>query len=706
MKIRIALIIFFQAFGVYIWAQPMIRYSYPIEFRVDSSFTPEQIVDLKFFKKTEVTKGQFFWIKFELENLEPIPNDFFISLGKIDWVEIYEYRVGYLEKIGDAGVELPYNKRSATLLSWTETGFFASFPPSGRRMFFLKIKDNNFNPEIFWPNLIDVVSYNRKVKRVGLISGLYFGFFIINAILFTVLGIFSARKTYIFYGITSAFAVLAYLSNYGYTRAIWGTMQNDYLHWLIFSQGLAAFYILFTRESIESKTQFKEFDWILILLVVLRVLMIAFGLFFVILFDKREAIRISVAVLDLANLIIGTYILIKVYPKGNVFIKYLLLGTAVLMVGLLLGVMSAFGLILLPEHISYLQISFLLQFCILSVGLGWQTRDKLKEDLRNQQAIIELKTKTAEKLEAQVQERTKELVESNNLIKLKNDELKANEEELRQNMEELQVTQESLQAKKLQLEEKNIAVTQSIRYAQTIQNTILPLEEKMKQLLGDYFVIYQPRDIVSGDFYWVWQKENLRVVVLADCTGHGVPGAFMTLIGHNLLEQIVNSQKTPCPNEIIQKLHVGIRNRLNQAKTKNNDGMDVAVCMIEAQGDGLKVWFSGAKNRMYRSHEGQISEYRGDRHSIGGNFYGSDLTFSQCEFEAQKGEILYLLSDGMPDQANDARKSYSFQRFKELLIEIQDQPLDHQKQLILLSLAQHQGHQEQRDDITILGWRL
>ena len=278
----------------------------------------------------------------------------------------------------------------------------------------------------------------------------------------------------------------------------------------------------------------------------------------------------------------------------------------------------------------------------------------------------------------------------------------------------------------------NQKLTDSIRYAKTIQESILSVHNKMHRSFAECEIIYRPSSGVSGDFYWFSkltltekqvEKNNFldihiqgrtigRVLAVADCTGHGVPGAFMSLIGNGLLNEIVGQRKIIEPKRILKELHEGIRQLLRQDKKEkigkiiqaNQDGMDVAVCLIikDEESTTFKIVFAGAKRPMYYTQNGELKVAKGTRKSIGGRQKEEKRTFEQEIFELQKNETIYLFTDGIADQHNRSLERIGSNKLFNFVNSIKTESLATQKILLKQFLDNHQGNQSQRDDITFL----
>ncbi len=270
-----------------------------------------------------------------------------------------------------------------------------------------------------------------------------------------------------------------------------------------------------------------------------------------------------------------------------------------------------------------------------------------------------------------------------------------------------------IRKQKEQIEIQNEQITSSINYAKTIQQAILPLAGDLEKYF-ESFIIFKPRDVVSGDFFWFNEKagkdgkaEKLFVATV-DCTGHGVPGAFMSMIGSRLLSEIVSEQNITSPKDILEILDEKVKIALRQETTDNNDGMDMAVCVIEKENDSYHITYSGAKSDLYYfSHNNNdITILSSERRSIGGTKQKrGNIKFTNKDFYLFKNDMMWLATDGIIDQNNADRKRFGTPKFIETLKEAKDLGLKEQKRLLLNKLDEHQGFEKQRDDITVWGIR-
>lgn len=254
---------------------------------------------------------------------------------------------------------------------------------------------------------------------------------------------------------------------------------------------------------------------------------------------------------------------------------------------------------------------------------------------------------------------------------------------------------------------KNQSIMDSIRYGETIQHAILPDPQDFIKNFEDHFIIFKPQAVVSGDFYWSIRTGNKTFVAVVDCTGHGVPGAFMSMIGNTLLNEIVTLQNITEPAQILENLNQGIWDALHQEDYQNLDGMDICLCVID-DADELNmrvVNFAGAKRPLFILKNDKLIEVKGSRKSIGGR-QKTDAEYEQRQLLLHQGDILYLTTDGYVDQNDFERVKYGTLRFKKVLASFTGMSLHDQKEILLEEMRNHMGDEEQRDDITLIGLKM
>jgi len=250
------------------------------------------------------------------------------------------------------------------------------------------------------------------------------------------------------------------------------------------------------------------------------------------------------------------------------------------------------------------------------------------------------------------------------------------------------------------------AITDSIHYASRIQSAILPPPEYIANYLSEHFILWKPRDIVSGDFYWMTEHNNKVIITAADCTGHGVPGAFMSMLGVSFLNEIVNKNEVTQANEILNQLRENVIRSLHQTGKENEakDGMDISMCVFDFQ--SMTLQFAGAYNPLIMIRDGEATQIKADKMPIGIYFKGQK-SFTNNEIKIQKDDCFYISSDGYVDQfgGDDGRKFMS-KKFKELLVEIHHNPMSVQREILNHEIETWRGKLEQIDDILVIGVRI
>ncbi|MEW6468646.1 MAG: SpoIIE family protein phosphatase [Bacteroidota bacterium] len=297
------------------------------------------------------------------------------------------------------------------------------------------------------------------------------------------------------------------------------------------------------------------------------------------------------------------------------------------------------------------------------------------------------------------------------LLKMRMD-LAENERILEQKVEERTAEvvrqKQEIELQKIKIEVLFNHVTDSIKYAKRIQEAILPPESLIKKYLPDSFVLYKPKDIVSGDFYWMEEKSGKVLFAAVDCTGHGVPGAFMSIVGYNQLKLAINKLDTTQPSKILDELSKGVSETLHQKNYEDataKDGMDISFCSLDRKNNLLE--FAGAFNPLYLIRDGELQEIKGNKFPIG-VFLGKEArSFTNHKLEVQKGDVIYIFSDGYADQFGGPKgKKFMQNQFKQLLLKIHQDPLDLQRETLDRRIEEWRGDEEQVDDMLVMGVRI
>jgi sigma-B regulation protein RsbU (phosphoserine phosphatase) len=269
-----------------------------------------------------------------------------------------------------------------------------------------------------------------------------------------------------------------------------------------------------------------------------------------------------------------------------------------------------------------------------------------------------------------------------------------------------QTLEQKVRERTQKIELQNREITCSIQYASRIQSALLYPDTDLKRLFQSYFILNRPKDIVSGDYYWMAGKDDQALVAVADCTGHGVPGAFMSILGVSLLNEIINKTLILRANEILNQLRGQVIKSLHQTgrNDETRDGMEMALCIIDF--GKMKIQFAGAFRPLYLLRNGDMLELNGDNMPIG-IYEDEESSFTNKELPFKKGDVIYLFTDGYLHQmGGDNRKTFKSQNFKKLLLDIHTFPLQKQRELLEEKLNVWQGDLEQVDDILVVGIKL
>jgi len=256
-----------------------------------------------------------------------------------------------------------------------------------------------------------------------------------------------------------------------------------------------------------------------------------------------------------------------------------------------------------------------------------------------------------------------------------------------------------------ELAQKNRDILDNLKYAQRIQSAILPETSLIYQVLTDSFILYRPKDIVSGDFYTFSQKDGKVIITAGDCTGHGVTGAFLSMIGISLLNQLVNESGITEPAQILNHLNNGIIAALKQKSNEVSDGMDIAICSFDLNKKSLE--YAGANRPLYMVRNGEITEIKPDKLAIGGFRLNIEAVFTNHQFKLQEGDLIYIFSDGFADQfGGEHGKKLLSKRLREKLISMREKPMSEQQKLLAQYFDEWKGNFEQVDDVLLIGIRV
>lgn len=265
--------------------------------------------------------------------------------------------------------------------------------------------------------------------------------------------------------------------------------------------------------------------------------------------------------------------------------------------------------------------------------------------------------------------------------------------------------EKQLQEKNGQIQKQNEQIIQSINYAERIQHAIIPNSKILEENFADYFISFKPKDIVSGDFYWFSEVDKKQIIVCADCTGHGVPGAFMSMLGISFLNEIVNQKQITEANEILEKTRHKVKHALSQKheNTEQKDGIDMSVCVFDKEKN--QMTFAGANNGIFIIRNNELKEYKPTKNPVGTHI--KEIPFEKITIDVEKNDLIYMYSDGYIDQfGGDNNRKLLRKNFKRIVLDNANERFETQQKNIETAIEKWKGQQPQTDDCTLIGIKI
>lgn len=623
------------------------------------------------------------WLRFRVWNNSdrPMERKLEIKNPNLDLLQVYSVRGGEVRTLGIAG---DYFKFSQRPVDHRYFQFPVRLKAGEQALYYLRI-DNN-GEQLHIP--IRLWSEQRLTKRdyyEQYLFGMYYGIILFVFFLNLFMYIFIREQSnlyYLLYVIGLALLQMA-LSGYAF-EFLWP--GNTFLanHSLPFLASISVFFLLlFTTTFLNTKQLlprihifFKIMTGIIFLNVICSLINTAFFL------------KLSIIVINSVTLFLNFFIIpvaIVILRKGFKPATYFAMAFIVLIFGVFGFVLKNFGVLPSNVYTDYgIQIGSSLEVILLSFAIVDKFKRFRDEAVSRLQEMNTLKDQINVELERQVARRT-----------------------------------EKINSQKEELEEKNKNITASITYASRIQQAILPPSQQIGKLLPGSFILYLPKDIVSGDFYWVEEKNEKVFFAAVDCTGHGVPGAMMSVVGFNGLNKALNIQDCEHPGDILASLNNTVSDSLRKwGETDVHDGMDLALCSLDFRTGLLE--YAGAYNSLYlirhcKDKEDpenemvldgyELVEIKADKKPIGS--YTEDAPFTNHSFQLEKGEGLYIFSDGFADQfGGKNERKYMYRNFKKFLLSIYQLPASQQREKLEEEFLNWKGDVGQIDDICVIGLKL
>jgi two-component system, sensor histidine kinase LadS len=617
-----------------------------------------------------------YWVKFKILYSGTAPKDFYIEAARpvTNVAELYQYESNGEISVKYSGDGIAYKNKD---VPHRNTVFKVTLFPSQVNTFYLKVASDgealNIPVKIWTPD-----SFGEKDYKEQYILGLYYGILLFVSLIYFFFYVALKERSFIYYVLYVLGIAILQFSLDGYSSQV--LFENNVWlanHIVLMSAAFGLFFLLaYVRSFLNTSLRTPSLDVVFKCLIVLDIICFLF------LFTNGKLYELSyplINVLSLAGTISVFVAIVRIMRLRIHVCPYFISAFVFLMTGICIFILNNLNIIpssFLTENGMKLGTGIEVIFLSFSMANRFKDLQKAKERaqaeaLEKLEEMNQLKDKININLETQVKERTKEI---------------------------------NLQ--KEVIEQKNKDITDSINYAKGIQQATLTDTAEFFEIFPDAFVIFRPKDIVSGDFYWFARLNDTFLIAAADCTGHGVPGALMSMIGNSFLNEIVNEKKISVPSEILFELRERVIRILNQQRNEieKNDGMDISLVSIDLKKNMLQ--FAGAYNPLWIIRGGEFSEIKGSKFPIG-KFQGKENeNFANHELKLEKGDCVYLFSDGYADQFGGTQgKKFKYQQLKNLLLSISGKSMSEQKDLLNLTLDNWKGVTEQVDDILFIGFK-
>ncbi|OJJ22061.1 hypothetical protein BKI52_08460 [marine bacterium AO1-C] len=621
------------------------------------------------------------WFKLQYNNDKPTPVTRFIHLGYASLVDVYVVKNQEVIEHNTEGVSRPMNQRKLITGNYTQVSF--KCPANTTVSVYLKVKSVLNYTLWLHPEIMTSEYWKEHKQNLDIREGVFLGF--LTMMMFYSLFLFVSLKdiTYLYYAIYIFFQAVysLYVEQYiGYYIPYLGENLNVSKYFALTLNFSFLFYFVLMRYFNDLKGSQSRIDkwlviWIRIHVIVVIISSALLGIDRGLFNSINDTFQLILTVVTLVFLFV-------LFRYNGILGRYFVLGSFFLLAGGIISVVGNINGIPPYENAIYYHAGVVLEIFIFSLGLSIRFRNDQEEKQRVQQELIgqlkqneALQENYAKELKQTVDDRTSELQHANK-----------------------------------ELKQAYTKITDSVQYAQRIQRSILAAPEEIAHFFKGLFIFFEPKDIVSGDFYWfteICTAEGSQLILAAvDCTGHGVPGAFMTIMGNDFLTEIVETRGITQPKRILEELDKKILLTL-QKQTRlasTSDGMDIAIVSIHQEHKTIQ--FAGAKNPLWYVRDQQMNRIKASPHSIGYSQLTKNKAFQNHTIQLQSGDVFYIFSDGFQDQfGGPNNRKYMRKRFREFLLQMSSHPIAEQKKLLHDEFYQWKATQEQTDDVMVIGFQ-
>ena len=627
-------------------------------------------------------EGNCIWFRFHFANHSTRQFSFHLQhndISEFDEYKLYQMFDNGVVTVRTSGNRLHPSKKDVNISGSDDLRIFLS--PGKSDTLYLRV---TLGPESILSDLTFTVSTQHSVllhdRSKRLVFGIFTGILLIMILYHIPLFVRGREKSYLYYILYILAFLFFFINKEGYIYELIPRLTTAPIT-IFLLEIFLLFYLLFGRSYLDTRNTLQSWDTILLIAVWFTIggLILNFAIillqgmgvdipFFIELGGFAIMIVSAIGCLFLA--IVPSMILTRENFQPA---RYFLFANLFL----ILGIATNYALADYTFGKHALEFGVTLQILTFSIGLSERINLLKKSREVAQRRIIDqlkenaaLKDKVNRELEDKVQERTFEI-----------------------------------QAQKEHIEKQNKEIKYSFDYAKKIQNTVLPGDEVFETLFEEHFIFFKPRDIVSGDFYWISQSDHRIVLTAADCTGHGVPGSLMSMLGITMLHEIVNEKGVMNSEEILNQLRLSIARTLKQEGKigEQKDGIDMALIIYDTQTRQLE--FSGANNPIYIVRNGEMLEYKGNNMPVA--YYEKMSDFTRYTIDMKQGDRVYMFTDGFPDQFGGPQgKKFKYRPFKDLLLEVHERPMEEQHRILNLIFDEWMGDLSQIDDVLVIGLKL
>lgn len=677
--------------------------SYSRDFKIDPYFDYSYIKNLSFSKKGLIPKSEkgAFWIKITIQNKTNKRVDLTAETNRFSNLELFYFKGNHILNTVKSGINQPFSKREFYKGDISILPF--SVPAKSKKDIYIWVSQ----PEA-WPYQYSTLPFtikrkNKSIKDLNTSENILY-FFLGAIILMTLYNLalfFVVKKTdYLYYIINNIFIILFVLAQVGkLDYYLFDTPVHHEKTILILGNISFIFYMLFSKDVLK----FKKYDPPANRIVNYALIIWPILLVFVFLGQEKTAVTIG-SLGAIVGYFVIIYSCIKAIRNGSVSIKYFFIGNLFYLTAITIQILQINEV--LPHKIGpftaieFVEIGTMLQLALFSLTLG--------------SSINIIKRKLLEKEVEQQRQKHDEQIKIAQVIQNKNIELER----------KVQVRTRELETNSNLLSQRNQDINDSLNYARRIQNAFLPDQSIWNKLIPNSFLIYQPKEVISGDFFWATEKNNKKFFAIADCTGHGIPGAMVSLIGVNNLQRCTNEFLLEKPSEILDQLRVLIeesfKGELNKEEIK--DGMDIAICCLYQEGDKQIIEFAGANNPLWLFRKSKnkvkgckkhtiinddlcLNEIPGDKQPIGKHHHQTKFTNHKIDLEMD--DEIYMFTDGYVDQfGGPDNKKFKLKNFRKLLGNCFGLDPNEKKNRILNAFRRWKDKEEQVDDVCLTGIKI